>query len=243
MALRARAGLRLALVCHHRKTPAALERALSRTDYQLADADAVLSYEVAAEGKDSPPGALSRRWINLPALTTLRSIDDSDRCSCRAPAAGERGFTPPALTALTQSQIARRLHAATAHPHLAAELATACFTAASMTQLDTARVTDAALDASTLRLHDRQNARQGCMTHSVPDWARPFLRAAVFTHFLTTGSRSDRLFTDPLGSTGLPRLTDFAEQCKLRPPQPPGPKRRKSTRRKQRPGRRAAECR
>jgi hypothetical protein len=78
-------------------------------------------------------------------------------------------------------------------------LATACFTATSMTQLATARVTDVALDASTLILHDCRNARQGCMTHSAPDWARPFLRAAVFTHFLTTGSRSDRLFTDPLG--------------------------------------------
>ncbi|MGA5142985.1 hypothetical protein [Streptomyces azureus] len=233
MALRARTGLRLALVCHHRKTPAVLERALSRTDHQLADADAVLSYgEAAGESEDSPPAALSRRWINLPALTTLQSIDDSDRCSCRAPTASERGFTPPALTPLAESQIARRLHAATAHPHLAAELATACVTAASMTQLDTARVTDAALDASTLMLHDRRNTRQGCMTHSVPDWARPLIRAAMFTHFLTTGSRSDRLFTDPLGSTGLPRLTDFAEQCKLRPPQPPRPKRSKNTRQK-----------
>jgi hypothetical protein len=33
-------------------------------------------------------------------------------------------------------------------------LATACFTATSMTQLATARVTDVALDASTLILHD-----------------------------------------------------------------------------------------
>ncbi|MFF1546579.1 hypothetical protein [Streptomyces sp. NPDC058291] len=107
----------------------------------------------------------------------MQSIDDSDRCSCRAPTASERGFTPPALTPLAESQIARRLHAATAHPHLAAELATACVTAASMTQLDTARVTDAAPDASTLMLHDRRNTRQGCMTHSVPDWARPLLRA------------------------------------------------------------------
>jgi hypothetical protein len=70
------------------------------------------------------------------------------------------------------------------------------------------------------------------MTHPVPDWARSFLRAAVFTHFLATGSRSERLFTDPLGSTGLPRLTVFAEQCRLRPPQPPRPKQRKNTRRK-----------
>lgn len=57
----------------------------------------------------------------------------------------------------------------------------------------------------------------------------PSLRAAVFTHFLTTGHRSERLFTDPLEATGLPLLTDFAEQCKLRPPQPPDSKRRKRT--------------
>ncbi|MGW4823586.1 hypothetical protein ACWEP4_32710 [Streptomyces sp. NPDC004227] len=38
------------------------------------------------------------------------------------------------------------------------------------------------------------------------------------------------MFTDPLGSTGLPCLTHFAESCKLRPPQPPRPKRRKGSR-------------
>ncbi|MDF4254592.1 hypothetical protein [Streptomyces sp. WMMB303] len=232
LALRARTGLRLALVCHQRKVPAALERALDRTDYYLADAEALLpAEETATRPETGAPGKPSRRWIALPALTTLRSLDDTDHCTCQPPTADERGFTPPSVPAADRSLIAYRLQAATAHPHLAAQLATACHTAASMPQLLTARVTDAALDARTLTLHDPANARQGCMTHPVPSWARPFLRATVFLHLLTTDSKGVRLFTDPLRAAQLPRLTDVAEQCKLRPPQPPRPKRRKNARR------------
>ncbi|MBO8202715.1 hypothetical protein JW613_31230 [Streptomyces smyrnaeus] len=161
----------------------------------------------------------------------MRSLDEDDHCACRPPTAGAYGFTPPSLPAADRDQIACRLHTATAHPHLAAQLATACFTAASMTQLRTARVTDVALDAHTVTLHDPANARQGCMAHPVPSWARPFLRATVFLHLLITDSKGVRLFADPLGAARLPRLTDFAEQCKLRPPQPPRPKRRENARR------------
>ncbi|MFD4051739.1 hypothetical protein ACFWSF_40930, partial [Streptomyces sp. NPDC058611] len=84
-----------------------------------------------------------------------------------------------------------------------------------------------------LALHDRHNVRHGCMTHPVPAWAQPLLRAAAFTHLLTTGVRGSPLFTDPLGAHGLPYLRDFAEQLKLRPPQPPLPRRK--TRRRQQP--------
>jgi hypothetical protein len=186
------------------------------------------------ESPDDEPTAnvLRRRWISLPALTTLMSWEDSPACTCAAPLASERGFTPPAIPALTEQEAARRLHTGTAHPYPAAELATACFTAASTSQLSTARVRDAALDGSTVTLHDRHNVRQGCMTHPVPAWARALLRAAAFTHLLATGTSSDKLFTDPYEPTGLPYLTDFAEQLKLRPPQPPRPKRRKNTRRR-----------
>ena len=38
------------------------------------------------------------------------------------------------------------------------------------------------------------------------------------------------LFTDLMGNTGLPYLTDLAESCKLRPPQPPRLNRRKGSR-------------
>ncbi|MGP3990768.1 hypothetical protein [Streptomyces sp. 3N207] len=224
LTLRARTGLRLALVCHQRKVPTSLERALSRTDHYLADAEALLPAEetatTATRPRTSAPAKPSRRWITLPALTTLRSLDETDHCTCQPPPADERGFTPPSISAADRSLIASRLQAATAHPHLAAQLATACHTAASMPQLLTARVTDAALDARTLTLHDPANARQGCMTHHVPHWARPFLRATVFLHLLITDSKDSRLFADPLRAARLPRLTDFAEQCKLRPPQP-----------------------
>ncbi|MFI8850203.1 hypothetical protein ACIGW3_08435 [Streptomyces sp. NPDC053499] len=230
--LRARTGLRLALVCHRQKVPTAQERALSRTDHYLADAEALLpAEETATQPKTSAPAKPSHRWITLPALTTLHSHDDTDHCSCRPPTADERDFTPLSVPAADRSLITCRLQAATAHPHLAAQLATACFTAASIPQLLTARVTDAALDAHTLTLHDPTNTRQGCMTHPVPHWARPFLRATLFLHLLISDSKGVRLFTDRLRAARLPRLTDFAEQCKIRPPQPPRPKQSKHTRR------------
>ncbi|MGW7409750.1 hypothetical protein ACWGI9_39665 [Streptomyces sp. NPDC054833] len=161
----------------------------------------------------------SRTPAARPDRDRQSSFEDSPACRCAAPPARERGF-------------ARRLRAGTAHPHLAVELATAWFTAASTSRLATARVQDAALDGSTVTLHDRHNVRQGCMTHPVPTWARPLLRAAAFTHLLATGTSSGKLFTDPYEGAGLPRLTDFAEALKLRPPQPPRPKRRKSTRKR-----------
>lgn len=58
------------------------------------------------------------------------------------------------------------------------------------------------------------------MTHHVPTWAQPLLLAAVFVWRIVSETGGP-LFTDPLGSISLPSLTDFAESCKLRPPQPP----------------------
>lgn len=101
-------------------------------------------------------------------------------------------------------QAARRLNR-TPHPHLAAHLATVTTTAASTSQPNTARVQDPALDGTTVALHDRHNVRHGCMTHPAPTWAQPLLRAAVFTHLLTTAERGSPLFNDPLGPYGLPQ--------------------------------------
>lgn len=115
-----------------------------------------------------------------------------------------------------------------AHPFLVAQLATAAFTAASTTQLATAHVRDLAPDGTTITLHDH-GLRQGCMTHVVPAWARPLLRAAALLWRIGSDT-SGPLFSDPLGSEGLPSLTAFAEECKLRPPQPPRPKLRRSRR-------------
>lgn len=103
-------------------------------------------------------------------------------------------------------------------------MATACFTAASMTQLGTVHLTDLAPDAETITLHDSLGQRQHCMRHPVPPWARPLLLAAVYLQRLTrTGL--PLVAADPLQGSGLPGLTPFAEACKLRPPQPPRPKR------------------
>ncbi|MHC3475473.1 hypothetical protein ACYF6T_43365 [Streptomyces sp. 7R007] len=228
LALRVRTGVRLYLVCHQPQLPAVLERALARTGYDMADADAVLSQD----DQDPPHAPRPRQaaadtteWINLPALTTLTSYESSPVCACTAPTAAERGFRPPALPTRIATRVARRL-GRTAHPYLAAHLAAAVVTAASTSQLDTARVLDLALDGTTLTLHDRHNVRQGCTTHPVPPWAQPLLRAAAFTHLLATGERDRALFADPLGARGLPSLKDFAEHLKLRPPQPPPPRRK-----------------
>ncbi|MFJ5546505.1 hypothetical protein [Streptomyces sp. NPDC093225] len=142
--------------------------------------------------------------------------------------AADGDFFPPVMPLATETEVAWRLHRATAHPYLAAQLATAAFTAASTTQLNTAHVRDLGPDASTITLHDH-GLRSGCMTHPVPAWARPLLRAAALLRSLTAGT-SGSLFSDPLGSEGLPSLTAFAEECKLRPPQPPRPKSRRGQR-------------
>jgi len=225
LALRARTGVRLYLICHQPKLSASLERSLAHTGYDMADADAVLSQDDQAPPQTRQAAADTAEWISLPALTTLTSHESSPACTCTPPTAAERGFRPPALPTRIAIRVAHRLDR-TAHPHLAAHLAAAVVTAASTSQLNTARVLDLALDGTTLTLHDRHNVRQGCTTHPVPDWAQPLLRAAAFTHLLATGERSSALFTDPLGAHGLPSLKDFAEHLKLRPPQPP-PLRRK----------------
>lgn len=121
--------------------------------------------------------------------------------------------------------MAWRLHRATAHPYLAAQLATAAFTAASTTQLATAQVRDLGAGGTTITLQDH-GLRRGCMTHPVPAWARPLLRAAALL-WRVEAYGSGPLFSDPLGSTGLPSLMAFAEDSKLRPPQPPRPKQRR----------------
>ncbi|MEV5809487.1 hypothetical protein [Streptomyces parvulus] len=235
--LRQRTGLKVTLICHTRHVPAPMRRVLATVSHHMAEAAALLP--AADPPSPAPPApaprrTLANRWLSLPALTTLCAFDAATRpCQCTAPMAADRDFFAPVLPALTEAEVARRLHRATAHPRLAAELATAVFTAASVTQLATAHVRDLAPDASTLTLHD-DGLRQGCMTHHVPAWARPLLLAAAFTWRLASGT-GGALFTDPLGSTNLPCLTDFAESCKLRPPQPPRPKRRKGARARAKP--------
>ncbi|NNN38227.1 hypothetical protein HLK59_49630, partial [Streptomyces sp. S3(2020)] len=98
LALRVRTGVRLHLVCHQPRLPASLERALARTGYDMADADAVLSQD----DQDPPHTPRTRQaapdsgeWIDLPALTTLTSYESSPDCACTPPTAAQHGFRPP----------------------------------------------------------------------------------------------------------------------------------------------------
>lgn len=233
LTLRMRTGVRLVLVCHRATVPPVIERALHGERCHVAEAAALLPEADPATQSpgDLPPRPLAGRWISLTALTTLEAVDDADRrCRCTAPPAEQRGFQPPRMRPITSAEVAHRLHSRAGYPHLAAELATAAFTAASTTQLATAHLTDLAADAQAITLHDPRRLRQGCLTHPVPPWARPLLKATAYLRQITAGTDGP-LFTDPLHRLGLPCLTDFAETCKLRPPQPPRQGRRRSNRR------------
>jgi hypothetical protein len=180
LALRRRTGIRPTLVCHRQKMRPFLERELRQVEHRIAEASALLpETEPAPLPSLSTARPLANRWISLPALTTLKAFDEATGpCRCAAPTATDRDFFPPVMPPVTEAEVAWRLHRASAHPHLAAQLATATFTAASTTQLNTAHARDLGPDTSTITLHDH-GLRQGCMTHPVPHWARPLLRAAA----------------------------------------------------------------
>ncbi|MEU1806773.1 hypothetical protein [Streptomyces sp. NPDC019937] len=65
------------------------------------------------------------------------------------------------ITAHTAHKVAHRLHTATAHPRLAAAVAAALFTSASLQQLATARPRDYDDAAATLALPDRARYTHG----------------------------------------------------------------------------------
>jgi hypothetical protein len=133
-------------------------------------------------------------------------------------------------------QIAHRLATRTAYPQLAAALATAVFTGAPIAQLHTVRVGHLDDGAATLTLHDprRPGFTADCGSYTVPAWARPFLLAAANLVHLSPRGNNSLFFTG--SPRTLPYLTDFAEQCRLRPPQPAPPWPRPRTRRKERAG-------
>ncbi|QKW17666.1 hypothetical protein HUT16_00025 [Kitasatospora sp. NA04385] len=166
------------------------------------------------------------RWLNLPALTTYCSGDGAQRrCRCAPPLAHDRGFHPPQMPPATATEVARRLHTATAHPHLAAQLATAVFTAASDAQLQTARPSDLTAEAATIALHDADGLRFG--SAASPTRAAlgpPLLLAAAYQHAIAEAG--DTRCSPPFTGNDLPHLFDLADSCKLRPPQPPKPRAR-----------------
>ncbi|MFE0790336.1 hypothetical protein ACFW4T_34100 [Streptomyces mutabilis] len=132
----------------------------------------------------------------------------------------DRLAAPPTARAshrATAQRVTHRLHAATAHPHLAAAVAAALFTGASLQQPATARPRDYDTAAATLVLHDRANYTDGCAAYPVPPWADVFLRAAAcFTRLLS--GEDQELLAAPGDHAHLLRV---AETARLRPPQPP----------------------
>ncbi|WP_327270831.1 hypothetical protein OG609_45960 (plasmid) [Streptomyces sp. NBC_01224] len=222
--LQALTGIHLTLVCHRPHLPAALHQALQTADYSLtADFEAAHRHYYGTPVTEPPPadepaGPVGR-WLNLPALDRLVSYDSPRPCAdpCTPPSIAWRHRPPPApLTAPTARRVAHRLHAATAHPRLAAAVAAALFTGASLQQLATARPRDYDDAAAMLALHDRARYTDGCAAYPVPPWAGGFLRAAACFTRLASGEEQELLAAP--GDRG--HLLRVAETARLRPPQP-----------------------
>ncbi|MFF4985471.1 hypothetical protein ACFY3O_36200 [Streptomyces sp. NPDC001046] len=218
-------GIHLTLVCHRPHLPAAVHQALRTVDYSVtADFEAARRHYYGTPIAEPPPAdepaAPASRWLTLPALERLVSYDSPRPCAdpCTPPPIAWRHRPPPVpLTAHTPQGVAQRLHTATAHPLLAAAIAAALFTGASLQQLATARLLDYDDAAATLALHDRARYTDGCAAYPVPPWAGVFLRAAAcFTRLLS--GEDQELLTAP-GDRG--HLLRMAETAMLRPPQPP----------------------
>ncbi|MEV4436209.1 hypothetical protein [Streptomyces sp. NPDC049585] len=228
--LQALTGIHLTLVCHRPRLPAALHQALRTVEYSVTtDFQAARRHyygsPVASPSPPDEPARPADRWLTLPALDRLVSYDSPRPCAgpCTPPPIIWRHRPPPVpLTVPTAQRVARRLHAATAHPRLAAAVAAALFTGASLQQLATARPRDYDDAAATLALHDRARYTDGCAAHSVPPWAGIFLRAAACFTRLFSGEDQELLAAP--GDRG--HLLRVAETAMLRPPQPPAARRK-----------------
>ncbi|MFE3578222.1 hypothetical protein [Streptomyces vinaceus] len=228
MTLQRQTGIHLTLVVHRPRLPAALTRALAAVPHTrtttLAQARALYfgGRPPTAGGTAPaavPPAAGPVRWLTLPALDRLVSYDSPGPCTgpCRPGLIDWRHRpAPEPLTTTQAAQAVRRIHTATAHPRLAAALASTLFTGASFQQLATARSDDFHDTPALLTLHDQTRFTDGCATHPVPAWATVFLRAAAHYARLTAAAH---LLAEPGERSALLRL---AEAVRLRPPQPPG---------------------
>lgn len=219
--LRAFTGAHLVLVCHRGRLTAALNDVLADVPCTLTHAGFFAeSAEPVAYvlGRPAAPPRTAGRWITVPALDRLADWDGSDHCiGCVPPAISWRYRPRPRpRSPQTTAEIVRRIHTVTAHPRLAAALATAVFTGAAGQQLGTARLADWRRDTAALALHDPAGEADGCATHPVPQWAALFLDAAA--HFTRLAPAPGLpLFIRPEEHPALLRL---AEQARLRPPQP-----------------------
>ena len=226
--LRTITGIALTLVCHRPHPPAALHKALRTVPHTVtSDLDTARRHYydgTPTAPADTPePASLPRpptpRWITLSALDRLVSYDAIRPCTGRctpAPIDWKQRPPPRPLADAAVQEITCTIHRATAHPRLAAALIVTLLTSASFQQLLTVRTEDLAPDATTVAFHDPTRYTDGCATHPIPLWARPFLRAAACYAALTG---SQELLAHP---NERPRILRLAEDAKLRPPQPPG---------------------
>lgn len=224
--LREATGLHLNLVCHRPRLPATLQRALHRVSHTITGGlnAARRGFGPPAEAPPAPSHRTANRWITLPALERFDSLDSSSHCigTCTPPMIKWRHRPKPRpRTEATLREITRRIHTRTAHPRLAATLAAAVFTAAAAHQLATARLEDYDEQAATLALHDPARTVDNCATHPVPAWAHVFLRAAACMARLEP-TQGRRMLAQPDDYQDLMR---FAEDARLRPPQPPSSQR------------------
>ena len=203
---------------------------LQTADYSVtAGLEAARRHYYGTPIAEPPPAdelaAPASRWLTLPALDRLVSYDSPRPCAapCTPPPIAWRHRPPPVpLTAPTAQRVAHRLHAATAHPRLAAAVTAALFTGASLQQLATARPRDYDTAAATLAPHDRARYTDGCAAYPVPPWAGIFLRAAACFTRLVSGEDQELLAAP--GDRG--HLLRVAETARLRPPQPPAARRK-----------------
>ncbi|MFD4413483.1 helix-turn-helix domain-containing protein [Streptomyces sp. NPDC058476] len=238
LTLRMRTGMHLVAVCHTRRPPAVMRTALRPLRHHTVSTDHGLGDLLApAPTAPAPPSrAAEGRWITVPALAYLASHHTFPRCSCTRPRPPTPTY-PNAPTASTRSPTAWP-------PAPPIPSSPGPWPPPSSPAPPSPSSTPSVPATSTptpppLTLHDpRRTRRPGftadCGIYTVPTWARPFLLAAAnLVHLSPRGD--DRLFT-----TGTPRalpyLTDFAEHCRLRPPQPAPPWPRPRTRRKKRAG-------
>jgi hypothetical protein len=220
--LREFTGLQLNLVCHRPRLPPVLQRALHHTSHTVTSGlgPARQGFGPPAQIPPAPSGRTANRWITLPALDRFDSLDSSSHClgTCTPPMINFRHRPKPRpRSETTIREITRRIHTRTAHPRLAATLAAAVFTGTAAHQLATARLEDYDDHAATLALHDPARFVDGCATHRVPAWARTFLRAAACIARLVP-AEGCRMLAQPDDYRDLMR---FAEDARLRPPQPP----------------------
>ncbi|POX45077.1 hypothetical protein C3488_30825 [Streptomyces sp. Ru72] len=227
--LRALTGIHLTLVCHRPRLPTALHQALQTVNHAITtDFEAARRHYYGTAAAEPPPAQTPARseggWLTLPALDRLVSYDSPTPCAapCAPPLIAWRHRPPPVLlTPHTAQRVAHRLHGATAHPRLAAAVAAALITGASLQQLATARPRDYDPAAATLALHDRARYTDGCAAYPVPPWASIFLQAAACFARLLSGEEQQLLAT-PGDRAHLLRV---AETARLRPPQPPAARR------------------